>query len=152
MTTPGNSTSFLINPCNFHILCSNLCYSFWHNRESAQSALFLLSMGYSWKYTYITNKGGWEYTSLKKPPGIFRFVTLTIEISNKKGVHPWKFCKILWHLLEVSRSKTKTHGNSRFFHEHTWENPGISTCSFFFFWNNPTYVSSSQNLIACITI
>ena len=111
--------------------------------------LFMLSMGYSWKHIY--KRGGWEYTFLK-PPGIFRFVTLTLKISKQKSTYPWKFCKFLWHPLEVSRSKIKTHGNSRFFHERTWKNPGISLCSFFFFWNSPIYVSSSQNLIACIVI
>ena len=54
----------------------------------------MLPMGYSWKYIY--KQGGWEYTFLKKPPGIFRFVTLTLEIPKKKSFYPWKFCKIVW--------------------------------------------------------
>ena len=36
------------------VFCSYLCYSFWCNRGSALSALFMISMSYSRKYT---NKG-----------------------------------------------------------------------------------------------
>ena len=124
-------------------------------------------MGYSRIYT----QGGWGYTFLKKPPGIFRFVTLTLKIAEKKNFHPWKFCKIVWQPLEsLSRSKIKTHGNS---HEFSSTHVEISTYSLFntlgnsmpstpsplppappllmfvFFCNSRIYVSSSQNLIAC---
>ena len=40
------------------------------------------------------NKGGWGYTFLKKDPGIFRFVTLSLEIRKKTSFHRWKFCKL----------------------------------------------------------
>ena len=44
--------------------------------------------------------------------GIFKYVLLPLEILEKTSFHPWKFCKIVWHPLEIPRSKTKTHGNS----------------------------------------
>ena len=31
----------------------------------------------------------------KTTPGIFRFVTLPIEIPEKASFHPWKFCKFV---------------------------------------------------------
>ena len=40
------------------------------------------------------NKGGWGYTFMKKNPGIFRFVTLSLEIRKKTSFHRWKFCKL----------------------------------------------------------
>ena len=134
MSIPGNSTSFfLINPWDFHMLCSNLCYNrFWYNRESALSTFFMLPMGYSWKYIY--RQGGWEYTFLKKPPGIFRFVTLTLEIPKKKSFYPWKFCKIVWHLLEVSRPKSKTHGHGNS-HDFFMNTPGNSNSFLIKSWN-----------------
>ena len=61
---------------------------------------------------------GLEDISVKKTPGIFRFVTLPLGISEKKRVHPRKLCKIVVHSffgLEISRPKTKTHGNSTWF-------------------------------------
>ena len=116
------------------MLCSNLCYnSVWYNRESALSVLFMLSMGYSWKYIYI-NKVGWKYTFLKKPPGIFRFVTLALEIPKKKSFHPWKFCKIVWHPLKVSRSKNMTHGHGNS-HDFFINTPGNSTSFLIKYWN-----------------
>ena len=32
---------------------------------------------------------------LKNPCGNFRFVTLPLEIPEKRSFHPWKFCKIV---------------------------------------------------------
>ena len=60
------------------------------------------------------NRGDEGYTFfLKKKPGFFRFVTLPLEILDKKNfLYPWKFCKIVLHPLGIPRSKTKTHENS----------------------------------------
>ena len=33
--------------------------------------------------------------------GIFRFVTLPLEIPEKTSFYPWKFCKIVWCPLEI---------------------------------------------------
>ena len=75
-------------------------------------------------------RGGWGYTFLKSPPGHFRFVTLPHEILEKKSFYPWKFCKFVWHPLEIPKSKTKTHRNSALvFLEHPW--------NFHFFFNWP---------------
>ena len=76
------------------------------------------------------NRGGWGYTFLKEIPGIFRFVILPIEIPEKTSFHPWKFCKVVWHPLEIPSSKTKTYGNSIWvFLEDPWK--------FHFFFNWP---------------
>ena len=56
---------------------------------------------------------------------IFRFVTLNLEILKKVKLYLWKFWKILWNLLEIPRSKNKTHGNSTWF---------IFEFHFFFLW------------------
>ena len=62
------------------------------------------------------------------PPGIFRFVTLPLEVTEKTSFHSRKFCKIVWQPLEIPRSKTKTHGNFIWaFLEHSW--------SFHFYFN-----------------
>ena len=69
-----------------------------------------------------SRQGGWGYTFLKNPPGIFRFVALPLEIPERTSFHHWRFCKIVWHSLKIPRSKTKTHGNSTwFFLEHPWK-------------------------------
>ena len=76
------------------------------------------------------NRGGSGYTFLKTSTGIFRFVTLPLEIPEKIIFHPSKFCKIVWHPLEIPGSKNETHGNSKwFFLEHPWK--------FYFFFNRP---------------
>ena len=95
-----------------------------------------------WKYTSVMgysrknpNRGGgrgWGYAFLKSPPGNFRFVTLPQVIPERKSFYPWKFCKFVWHPLEIPKSKTKTHGNSALvFLEH----PGISTSFLIDPWN-----------------
>ena len=55
---------------------------------------------------------------LNKTSGIFTFVSLLLTIPDKTGFHSWKFCKIVWHQLEIPRLKTKTHGNSTLTGEH----------------------------------
>ena len=56
--------------------------------------------------------GGLRIYFSENPLGNFRFVTLPLEIPEKTSYHAWKFSKIVWHPLEVPRSKSKTHGNS----------------------------------------
>ena len=64
-------------------------------------------MGYSRKkQTGIEDILFWTPAPL---PGIFRYVTLPLEIPEKISFYPWKFCKIVWHPLEIPRSKTKTY-------------------------------------------
>ena len=51
----------------------------------------------------------------------------------EKSFHLWKFWKLVWHPLEILKSKTKTHGNSTRIFSWTpveipllfWLNPGI---------------------------
>ena len=47
-------------------------------------------------------------TSLKK----FLEILDLLLCPWKNKVHPWKFCKIVLHSLEIPRAKTKTNGNS----------------------------------------
>ena len=91
--------------------------------------------------------GRWGYTFLKRSPGNFRFVTLSKEIPGRMRFYHWKFCKFVWHPLEIPKSKTKTHGNSTLvFLEHPWKfhlfllTPRIST---FLFFNTPRNSMSS---------
>ena len=76
-------------------------------------------------------RGGrsWGHTFLNKNPGVFRFGTLPLDILDKTKLYPWKFRKIVLHPFENPRSKTKVHGNSTFFLDHTWR--------FHFFFNWP---------------
>ena len=65
-------------------------------------------MGYRKNQTRDENIIFWN-----TPPRNFRFVTLTLEIPEKKSFqHPWKFSKIMWHPLVIPGSKSKTHRNS----------------------------------------
>ena len=66
---------------------------------------------------------GWGCSFLKKSPGLFWFVILSLEILEERSFHPWKFCKILWHALEISRPKTKTYVNSTSFSWTLLETP-----------------------------
>ena len=73
---------------------------------------------------------------LKELPRIFIFVILPLEILEKTSFYPWKFCKIVWHALEILKLKTKIYGNfTIIFLEHIWRFHllplEISTCSFF---------------------
>ena len=64
--------------------------------------------------------------SFEETPGIFRFVTSSLEISDKAKLHPWKSYKIVSHPLQIWRRKTKTLGNftliflAIFFNEPLW--------------------------------
>ena len=78
------------------------------------SASFVLSLEFELNVLFQkkSKQGVWRYTFLKKLPGVFRFVTLPLEIPEKISCHPWKFCQIVRHPLEIPSSKTKTHRNS----------------------------------------
>ena len=45
-------------------------------------------------------------------PGIMGHFFVPLEIPSKTKLHPWKNSTIMLHLLEISRPKTKTPGNS----------------------------------------
>ena len=63
---------------------------------------------------------------------------ITFQILEKKSFHPWKFCKIVGHSLEISRSKAKTHGNStRFFHENSFTSFLINPWNFHMLFPQP---------------
>ena len=95
--------------------------------SSTNKLVTTLTLGYSRKNP---NRGGLGYTFLKSPPGNFTFVTLSQEIPEKKSFYRWKFCKFVWHPLEIPKSKTKTHENSALvFLENPW--------NFHFFFNWP---------------
>ena len=102
----------------------------------------------------------------EKNLGISRFLTVPLKLANKSELHPWKFCKIVLHPLEILRSKTKTNeiphdfflitpGNYTLFLINPWKfrmlflgYPGNSISSttpvWFFFSNNPLIVLSSS--------
>ena len=93
-----------------------------------------------------SKQGGWGYTFLKSLPRNFRFVILPQEILQKKSFYPWKFCKFVWHPLEIPKSKIKTHGNSTIvFLEHPWN------FHFLFYWplDFPHAFSSRPPEIPC---
>ena len=60
----------------------------------------------------------------KKTSGIFRSVTLPLEIPDKMKVHLWKFQKIVLQSLEFPRPKAKTHGTP---YDFFWITPINST-------------------------
>ena len=41
----------------------------------------------------FTQKGLRKYFG--KTPGVFRFVTLPLEVTDITKFHPWKFCKVV---------------------------------------------------------
>ena len=51
--------------------------------------------------------GGWGYNFLKTPYGIFRSVTLPLEIPEETRFYPWKFCRIVWHPWKFQRQKPR---------------------------------------------
>ena len=77
----------------------------------------------------------------EKTSGTFRFVWLyrfvdfiPLEILEKTSFYPWKFCRFVWHLLEIPRLKTKTHGN---FTSHDWK---FITSSLHHLWKSTSFL------------
>ena len=90
---------------DFHIIWKPLM------RRFQNGLIFQIGAGYSRK----KQRRGLRIYFAEIPPGNFKFVTLLLEIPEKKSFHPWKFSKILWHTLEIPRSKNKTHEIPRVF-------------------------------------
>ena len=93
-------------------------------------------------------QGSWGHNFLKETLGIFRFVTLPLEIPDKMKLHPWKFYKIVTS-IEILGQKLRpmeiphnlfwiTLGDSISF----LLTPGIST--FYFFNNSGNSMSSTS--------
>ena len=77
-------------------------------------------------------------TFLWKNLRMYRFVTLRLEIPEKKVIHPRIFCKIVIHSffgLKISRPKAKTHGNSTWFFLDQLITPRNSTSFLIDPWN-----------------
>ena len=99
----------------------------------------------------IRTGGAEDILFWKTPSGIFRFVTLLLEIPDKMKFHPWNFHQIVSHQLRFPRPKTKTYGNSTLFFSWSWLEipilflltPGV--CRFYFF-NPPGNNMSSTPL------
>ena len=142
---------WLASQMHFQFLFSNAVTQFLKVIKLILSRTCFLAyapeLGYSRKNP---NRGCWGHTFLKKTRGIFRFVTLPLEIPDKMELHPWKFHQIVSHPLEFPRPKTKTHGNSTVF--FCWScleipllfllTPGVSG---FYFFNPPgNFISSTR--------
>ena len=86
------------------------------------TGVFQTLSGLIWLFQTKIQMGEFRIYFFQKNLGIFRFVTLPLEIPECSSVHPRKFCKTVWHQLEIPRSKTKTHANStQVPHEHPWK-------------------------------
>ena len=61
-----------------------------------------------------SRQGGLRIYFFDKTPGVFMFVTLPLpfEIPEKTKLHASKFHRIVLHLLEIPRPKTKAYGNT----------------------------------------
>ena len=109
-----------INICKFsvNVFCLDSML-FWYD------LCHISILSYSWK---SPNSGVEDILFCKKNPRILRFVTLPLEIPEKAFTP--RTSATYWHPLEVSRSKTKSHGNSTcVFLEHPWK------FNFFFNWS-----------------
>ena len=82
----------------------------------------------SWGVMGVSD-GSEDILFFKKKLWMFWIRHFPLEIPEKRKLHPWKFCKIVWHPLEIPRPKAKTHENSTSFLDHPWK--------FYFFFNWP---------------
>ena len=101
-----NPASTLPSVWNFFWSSSNCC--------ATKIVIWLFGWNSPVHWTITENlQTGWVVDILfwNSPSGIFRFVTLPLEIPEKAKFHPWKFCKIVCQPLEIPRSKTKTQEN-----------------------------------------
>ena len=85
--------------------CTNLPKTDDNDRNTKH---LILTYG-QWDIPEKIQTGRFEDILFWNSPGVFRFVTLPLEIPEKTIFHPWKFCKIVWHPLETPKSKIKTH-------------------------------------------
>ena len=61
----------------------------------------------------------------KKKSEIFRFITLLLEILDKRRIYPWKFHEIVLQPLEILRPKLRTYC-MKIQHDIFLFNPGTS--------------------------
>ena len=88
-----------------------------HGVINVLSQVYLLS--YSRKKK--TNRGGWGYTFLKTPPGIFYLFTWLLKFLDKK-LNPWIFHKIALNPWEIPHYFfLVTLGNSTLFLIDPWK-------------------------------
>ena len=129
---PRNANSFLIYVWNFHICFFNIPprnfksstlplfgFFFWNTSSCYATKIVIWFFGWNSPVHWAipkknTNRWGLVDILFWKPPGIFRFVTLTSEIMEKTSFYSLKIgnsaklCATLW---KFQRSKTKTQGN-----------------------------------------
>lgn len=53
------------------------------------------------------NRRGFRTYFFEKISGIFRFVTLALEIRDKSKIHPWKFYRIVLYFLKIPKWKPR---------------------------------------------
>ena len=58
-------------------------------------------LGYSRK----KNRGELRIYFSENASGNFRFVTLSLEVLEKTSFHTTRFCKIVWHLLDIQKPR-----------------------------------------------
>ena len=61
----------------------------------------------NWAIPEKKQTGGIEDILFWNTPGNVRFMNLLLEVLKKTSFHLWKFCKIVWHPLEISSSNQK---------------------------------------------
>ena len=92
------------------LFCFGLVYLLPHDVNKPQNGLFQK------KFKQVRGRGvGLKIFFCENSPGIFHFFTLPLEIPDKTKLNPWMFHKIVLDPLEISRPKTKIHGNSTLF-------------------------------------
>ena len=83
---------------------------------------------------YIAGGGrGREYIFFGRKK-VWSFVISSMEIPDKTKLHPWKFCKIVLHPLEISGPKTKHP--CKFHMNFSWSYPRNSASFLINPWNN----------------
>ena len=91
--------------------CSTLEGLIFHLDASPKTGGFFLSQHY-WAIPEKIQTEVVKTYFLQKIPGIFRFVTLSLEILEKTNLHLRKFHKIVLQTLGIPRPKANTHGKS----------------------------------------
>ena len=140
----------------------SLVYLLPHDVKKPQNGLFQK------KFKQVRGRGvGLRIFFCENTPGIFHFFTLPLEFPDKTKLNPWIFHKIVLDPFEISRPKTKIHGNSTLFflgHPSKLHFVFNSTCYFSdtpgnsisskppcldFFWKSPiaSYLTSGTFLL-----